>query len=88
MPLLPPRVIDPLSECSHSVRVEGQITGATVEVFMIGPGDVLTMTGVSYIPTGQGIPLTSRVAVRSITMAFFCDFPHLSSGETLCPLLR
>jgi hypothetical protein len=36
MTLLPPRVIDPLSECSHSVRVEGQISGATVELFMSG----------------------------------------------------
>ena len=36
MPLLSPRVIAPLSECSSSVRVEGQITGAQVELFMSG----------------------------------------------------
>jgi outer membrane protein assembly factor BamB len=36
MPLLPPRVVGPLSECSSSVRVEGQITGATVELFITG----------------------------------------------------
>lgn len=36
MPLLAPRVIAPLSECSSSVRVEGQITGAQVALFMGG----------------------------------------------------
>src|SRR5262245_66062907 len=32
MQLLPLRVIGPLSECSSSVRVQGQLTGATVQV--------------------------------------------------------
>ena len=36
MPLLGISVIGPLSECSTSVRVKGQITGATVEIFMTG----------------------------------------------------
>ena len=30
MALLPPRVIGPLSECSTRVRVQAQLTGATV----------------------------------------------------------
>jgi hypothetical protein len=33
MALLPPRVIDPLTGYSQTARVEGQITGATIEVF-------------------------------------------------------
>ncbi|MBM3734254.1 MAG: DUF1929 domain-containing protein [Acidobacteria bacterium] len=33
MPLLPPRVVGPLSECSGRVRVQGQLTGSTVKVF-------------------------------------------------------
>ena len=32
MALLPPRVIGPLSECSGSVRVQGQLTGSTVTI--------------------------------------------------------
>jgi Domain of unknown function (DUF1929) len=36
MALLPPRVIGPLSECSGSVRVQGQLTGSTVTVFANG----------------------------------------------------
>lgn len=36
MPLLPPRVIGPLSECSTGVRVLGQLTNATVTVFADG----------------------------------------------------
>ncbi len=36
MSLLGISVIGPLSECSSSVRVEGQISGSTVEIFMTG----------------------------------------------------
>jgi hypothetical protein len=36
MALLPPRVIGPLSECSGSVRVQGQLTGSTVTIFANG----------------------------------------------------
>ena len=36
MALLPPRVVGPLSECSGSVRVQGQLTGSTVTVFADG----------------------------------------------------
>jgi hypothetical protein len=34
--LLPPRVIAPLSECSTEVRVQNQLTGATVEILANG----------------------------------------------------
>lgn len=36
MALLPPRVIGPLSECSGSVRVQGQLSGSTVAIFADG----------------------------------------------------
>jgi hypothetical protein len=36
MPLLPPAVIGPLSECSSRVRVQGQLIGATVDIFSNG----------------------------------------------------
>ena len=44
MALLPPRVIGPLSECSGRVRVQGQLTGATVTVFANG---AVVATGVA-----------------------------------------
>jgi hypothetical protein len=34
--LLPPAVIGPLSKCSSSVRVQGQLIGATVNLFANG----------------------------------------------------
>ena len=33
MALLPPAVVGPLSECSSSVRVQGQLIGATVDIY-------------------------------------------------------
>jgi outer membrane protein assembly factor BamB len=36
MTLLAPSVIGPVSECSKSIRVEGQISGATVKLFITG----------------------------------------------------
>ena len=36
MALLPPHVIGPLSECSGSVRVQGQLSGSTVAIFADG----------------------------------------------------
>lgn len=36
MALLAPRVVAPLSECSSMVRVQGQVTGSTVELFADG----------------------------------------------------
>ncbi len=43
MPLLPPRVIGPLSECSGNVRVQGQLSGSTVAIFADG------------VPVGSGL---------------------------------
>jgi len=36
MALLPPAVVGPLSECSSSVRVQGQLIGATVDLYSNG----------------------------------------------------
>jgi hypothetical protein len=36
MPLLPPAVVGPLSECSSRVRVQGQLIGANVDIFSNG----------------------------------------------------
>lgn len=36
MPLLPPTVVGPLSQCSPGVRVQGQLTGATVTIYSNG----------------------------------------------------
>lgn len=36
MPLLPPLIAGPLSECSRSVKVQGQLTGAHVKVYSGG----------------------------------------------------
>jgi len=36
MALIPPRVVGPVSVCNNSILVEGQLTGATVEVFSNG----------------------------------------------------
>ena len=45
MALLSPRVIGPLSECSGSVRVQGQLTGSMVTIFangsVVGSGTAL-----------------------------------------------
>jgi len=40
MALLPPVVVGPLSECSSHVRVQGQLTGATVDLFANPGGHV------------------------------------------------
>ena len=57
MPLLSPRVIGPLSECSGSVRVQGQFTGSTVSVYAAG---VLVAQGVATW-SDQTFPLTGSL---------------------------
>lgn len=56
MALLPPRVVGPLSECSGSVRVNGQLTGATVTIFAdgvaVGSG-VATWSDETFVLTGS-----------------------------------
>jgi outer membrane protein assembly factor BamB len=69
MPLLSPRVIAPLSECSSSVRVEGQITGAHVELFMTGHagpigGGNATWSDQDY-PLGGGVNLVPGRTVQA-----------------------
>lgn len=55
MALLPPAVIGPLSECSSRVKVQGQLIGATVDLFANGihvGGGVATWTDQVFPLTG------------------------------------
>ena len=54
MLLLPPLVIGPLSECSNSIEVQGQVTGTTVKIFA-DPGRLLAQ-GIARGPI-QSFPL-------------------------------
>jgi outer membrane protein assembly factor BamB len=70
MALLAPRVDGPLSECSSSVRVEGQITGATVELHMTGHagvigGGVATWSDQTF-PLNGGLNLTAGSTVQAL----------------------
>lgn len=67
MPLLPPRVIVPLSECSSKVRVQGQITGATVDIFADGVrvgGDTASWSN-QLFPLDTGVTLTSGARITA-----------------------
>jgi hypothetical protein len=69
MPLLPPTVVAPLSECSSSVRVEGQLTGSTVEIHITGTagsigGGVATWSDQTF-PIAPG-SLTPGHTVRAL----------------------
>jgi outer membrane protein assembly factor BamB len=61
MPLLAPRVIGPLSECSSSVRVEGQLTGATVKLFIQGQAGSIGGGIASW--SDQDFPLNANVTL-------------------------
>lgn len=70
MPLLPPRVDGPLSECSSSVEVEGQVTGATVELYMTGyagsiGGGVAAWSDQTF-PLNGGVHLTAGATVQAL----------------------
>ncbi len=59
MALLPPRVIGPLSECSTGVRVQGQLTGSTIQVFANG---AVVAQGTAFGPD-QIFPLNSGASL-------------------------
>ena len=71
MPLLPPRVIGPLSECSESVRVQGQLTGSTITIYAdgvaVGSGTASwpdqTFVLSSSLAPGQKISATQNVGL-------------------------
>ncbi|MBA2555236.1 MAG: hypothetical protein H0V10_16420, partial [Geodermatophilaceae bacterium] len=73
MTLLPPRVIGPLSECSTRVRVQGQLTGATVTIYadgvQVGTGvaswsdDVFSLA--APIGAGQQVSATQTVGLET-----------------------
>jgi len=66
-----PRVIGPLSECSGSVRVEGQLTGSTVTVFadgtVVGTGTTSwpdkTFSLSAFLIAGQQVTATQTVGL-------------------------
>lgn len=72
MPLLPPRVIGPLSECSGNVRVQGQLSGSAVTVFADGvsvgsgtaswPDQIIPLS--ASLTAGQQITATQAVGVE------------------------
>ncbi|MGE0469512.1 MAG: galactose oxidase-like domain-containing protein [Nitrospira sp.] len=72
MPLLPPRVIGPLSACSGSVRVQGQLSGSTIIIFADGvavgsgtaswPNQIFPLS--ASLTAGQQITATQAVGVE------------------------
>ena len=86
MALLPPRVDGPLSECSSSVRVEGQITGATVELYLTGHpgsvgGGVATWSDQTF-PLFGGVHLTPSETVQAL-QRLGADASPLGPGITV-----
>jgi outer membrane protein assembly factor BamB len=70
MALLSPQVDGPLSECSSSVRVEGQVTGATVKLQMTGHagsigGGVASWSDQTF-PLAGGVSLTAGATVQAL----------------------
>jgi hypothetical protein len=71
MPLLPPRVVGPLSECSSAVKVEAQLTGSTVTVradgavvasgVATGPSQVFALT--AALGSGQQVTATQTIGM-------------------------
>ena len=61
MTLLAPTVIGPVSECSTSVRVEGQISGATVTLFVTGQAAAIGGGVASW--SDQVFPLNAGVTL-------------------------
>lgn len=70
MPLLPPRAIGPLSECSTKVRVQGQIAGANIEVIEVGSGNIVASATASspdqVFTLTASIPAGARIAARQM----------------------
>ncbi len=67
MALLPPRVIGPLSECSSHVRVQGQLTGATVDLFANGVhvGSGVATWSDQVFPLNGGVTLAASAGVTA-----------------------
>jgi hypothetical protein len=67
MALLPPTVVGPLSECSSHVRVEGQLTGSTVDLFANGaPVESAVASWSNQVfPLSAGVTLAAGVGVSA-----------------------
>jgi hypothetical protein len=67
MPLLPPRVVGSLSPRSSRIKIEGELTGATVDIFVDnvrGGGGVATL-GSTNFPLDSGVTLTLGAIVTA-----------------------
>jgi len=77
MSLLPPVVVGPLSVCSSSVRVQGQLIGATVDLFQDGanvgggaatwPDQVFNLKSGVTLKAGAAHPVTATQTLGSMT---------------------
>ena len=77
MSLLPPVVVGPLSVCSSSVRVQGQLIGATVDLFQDGanvgggvatwPDQVFNLKSGVTLKAGVAHPVTATQASGGVT---------------------
>lgn len=66
MPLLPPSV-SPVSECSQAVKLQGQLTGATVDIFMDGVrvGSGTAAWADEVIPLAPGVTLQPGASITA-----------------------
>src|ERR1700680_2954831 len=66
-PLLSPKVVGPLSECSSNVRVKGQLTGATVDILANGAsvGGGLATWSDQVFPLNVGVTLAQGAQVTA-----------------------
>jgi hypothetical protein len=67
MALLPPSVVGPLSECSSHVRVEGQLTGSTVDLVANGAhvGSGVASWSNEVFPLNAGVTLAAGARVAA-----------------------
>src|SRR5664279_5373233 len=76
MPLLPP-VVSALSECSSQFKIQGQLIGATVDLFQDGanvgggvatwPDQVFNLKSGVTLKTGAGHPVTATQTLGGVT---------------------
>ena len=67
MPLLPPQVVGPLSECSSHVRVQAQLTGSTVTIFADGAqvGSGVASWSDEVFPLNAGVTLNPGAKITA-----------------------
>src|ERR1035437_1905580 len=87
--LLPPRVVAPLSECSKNVRVQNQLTGATVEILANGVlvgGGIATWSDQTFsltTPLHAGQHVTARQKLGPDTSASSTEFVEVQKKPAI-----